>query len=633
MEDQQEECANKRQRTSAAAGPIVRLNVGGSDRNIRRSLLVSLCEASNSNPLCHRLLDEHWSNSKCPVETITDDHGSTRLYLDRNPAAFDDFMSYIEYGVDFIKGICKQDIGARLAALRRECDYFTVKSFSRDLDVAMYGEPVSLGVNDWVKIAAECTRDAQGNIRGWRWSSLTGNERLISKYTKPGYPPGIAEVYRSGTYLVFFSLQTMAVTALLPNHGYPDDSNDEFCSLSIFRDALTNSDESHWTITLTRCGAFDYRTDIETRANRPLFLTASCADLVSLREGNIVYCSHGHGIERLRESTRIQSTVGQYSAHKSNPGAVNYMIFVKLSGGSIAKFNVVMTKDEPTIIKWKSGNSARQTAQNMSTNPVCIDSNDDTRICFNISGYYIIIGRIAAQLKKKHHRTASDEWYHNRPRVILGVHSSFETPLQILPEVVSFPANSVEWSYNNKMAEYGHINDVIYADQDSYLTIKGVDGACFSKHGTLPILFDKIPTQSISVMRIDPLACIDRYVVSSRDYRLGFQRALGGDTSQHKQLFSVESDKEVLIAKRKLKCIVFGSICSMLGSNASIFLNDEAVIHSQLCSDSGRGSHCLNGILDLQEDDRVSMKCRCDNSYNWDDKEYTGHLAFVQFDE
>lgn len=56
----------------------------------------------------------------------------------------------------------------------------------------------------------------------------------------------------------------------------------------------------------------------------------------------------------------------------------------------------------------------------------------------------------------------------------------------------------------------------------------------------------------------------------------------------------------------------------------------ETIIHSQLCKDSGRGSHCLNGILDLEENDEVEIKCVCDNSYDWENVLYTGHVAFVQ---
>ena len=61
------------------------------------------------NLLCDVLLNEHWSNSDANVATLTvaDDRGKTRVYLDRDVEAFDDLSRYIEYGVEFLKDICK----------------------------------------------------------------------------------------------------------------------------------------------------------------------------------------------------------------------------------------------------------------------------------------------------------------------------------------------------------------------------------------------------------------------------------------------------------------------------------------------------------------------------------------------
>lgn len=432
MEVQQENPSPKRPRTSAPS-PIVRLNIGGSDRNIRRSLLILLSEASNSNPLCGRLLNEHWSNSKFPVKTITDDQGASRVYLDRNPVAFDDLLSYIEYGVDFLRGICKQDGGSiRLAGVRRECDYFTVGSFSRDVDSALYGEPISIGVKDWARIAAEAAKDKQNVVRGWNWISCTGNEGLLSLYTGRG-KPAIADVHTSGLYLVFFSISSLACGALYPTQGFMGD-HDEFCTLSVFHDQMTNSDDSHWNIPLLRSGAFDYRPDEERRQNGPLLFTAACADVVSLRQGNEMYCEHGQGAHQALRSPRMSS------AHRDYPGALHYMTFIKLSPRSnIARFNVVRedSKSESTNVIWKSCSIDHQKTNRTPNVPVYLSDKDNTKIRFNVPGHYIIIGRVAARLKKNYHRQ-DDEPAEKRPRISFDVCNSFGVPLQTLPEVVSF---------------------------------------------------------------------------------------------------------------------------------------------------------------------------------------------------
>ena len=97
---------------SSSSSPIVYLDVGGAKRNVRRSLLNDLRNASRpiatgeepttSNPLCDVLLlgSEHWSN--VPTTTDASDGNTIRIYLDRNPKAFDDLLEYIEYGKLFM---------------------------------------------------------------------------------------------------------------------------------------------------------------------------------------------------------------------------------------------------------------------------------------------------------------------------------------------------------------------------------------------------------------------------------------------------------------------------------------------------------------------------------------------------
>ena len=132
--------------------------------------------------------------------------------------AFDDLLSYIEYGVDFLRGICKQDGGSiRLAGVRRECDYFTVGSFSRDVDSALYGEPISIGVKDWARIAAEAAKDKQNVVRGWNWISCIGNEGLLSLYRtwQTGHCRCPYEWFVSSLFLHFFT----CMRSTIPNPG------------------------------------------------------------------------------------------------------------------------------------------------------------------------------------------------------------------------------------------------------------------------------------------------------------------------------------------------------------------------------------------------------------------------------
>ena len=139
--------------------PLVYLNVGGSQRNVRRSILKDLRNASG-NPLCDVLLlgPEHWSN--VPTIKTDNDSNTIRIYLDRNPMAFDDLLEYIEYGKLFLEEIFieekdhQKNGGTRMKRLRLECDYFTVSSFSKDVDEVMYGEPISFRSDSWYSICS-----------------------------------------------------------------------------------------------------------------------------------------------------------------------------------------------------------------------------------------------------------------------------------------------------------------------------------------------------------------------------------------------------------------------------------------------------------------------------------------------
>ncbi|KAL3801573.1 hypothetical protein ACHAWO_001378 [Cyclotella atomus] len=161
------------------------------------------------------------------------------------------------------------------------------------------------------------------------------------------------------------------------------------------------------------------------------------------------------------------------------------------------------------------------------------------------------------------------------------------------------------------MAEYGHLNDVIYVEDNSYLTVRGSNEACLD--------FVKMATQGLTVMRHDPLVCLDRYVVSNDSRNsVALHRALGGSEGRG-SLFTVDDDDDddddesankVLVANRAFQCIILCSASSLHGLNVSLLKNEECFIQSQLCGDSGCGSHCLNGVLDLDEGDRVKLRFR-----------------------
>eukprot|EP00984_Skeletonema_dohrnii_P034974 scaffold34580_cov128-Skeletonema_dohrnii-CCMP3373.AAC.1 len=495
--------------------PILFLNVGGAKRNIRRSVWNALREAScggktpslgqggvearaevevdssgnqnQGNPLCDLVLSgaAHWSD----VPTTSDDDGTIRIYLDRNPQALDDLLEYIEYGKVFLKGvISKDDNGARLERLQMECDYFTVNTLMKDVDDVMFGEAVSFRSDGWFSIAGDCLRDEDGDAVNWNWRKVCGNESIATR--------------------------NRAVTALSPTQFYTKDCTDEFVQVSMFHEVMTRSEDSHWAYPLVRCGAFDYRDNEETRENEPLLFTAAFAEPVSLKEGNRLYCSHGYGI--------MQPGLEE-------PHCLNFITLVRVFGDSMARWSVKCERDpnsEHSMIKWlPAQDDFPKTSQGAH-----LDENDETKIRFRKAGYYLLLGRVAARLKKKFNTNESK--YYGTVRLELRTNGGL--PLHIDPEVVSYPNNfNEDLSFNNKMAEYGPINDIIYAESDSYISVRATAGACFARHGTAPSPFglDKIPTQSLSAIRLDYNMRVDRYQVSLYQNNVSYKRALGGEES------------------------------------------------------------------------------------------------------
>lgn len=572
---------------------------------------------------------EHWSD----VPTTTDPDGTVRIYIDRNTRAFDDLLGYIEYGKLFLEEIIASGNNngggsIRLKRLRLEAGYFTVDSLSEDIDDVMFGDPVSFRSGDWVTVRGKASRDEDDEVVGWGWNNFSGNESIAYLPSKRGI--SILEVKSTGTYIVFYSLHSVAVTALTPSEGYQSERHDEFCTLGVFHKTMTRSECGHWTYPLVRCGAFDYRTDQEKRRNEPLMFTAACAEPISLREGDELHCQHGTGVETPGAMRRIGDLVGEHTEFPEDPDCVCYITLVRVSGGSVAKWNVEREKekDEPTIAKWTPGNNDFPTSH-----PNCASL--DTKVQFKKAGFYLILGRVASRLRKD---CNSDYDYGERPTVQLELCTKGGTPLHIVAEVVSYPNSSDDVEYSKKMVDYGSINDVIYAEKDSCVSARAVRGACFAGHGCVPVSFGKIPTQSMSAMRLKPSSRVDRYQVSLDNGRLSFERALGGDKSlpeQQEPLFTIEryenTDFMTLEAVMDCQCMVVGSLSSLMGPIATMSINDTAIIHSQLCKESGRGSHSFHGIILLEKNDCIQLKNRgMDLCY--DHTPYCGHLAFVVLD-
>jgi len=635
--------------------PQLFLNVGGAKRNIRRSVWNALRDAScggktpslgqggveakeevefdssgsqnQGNPLCDLVLKgaAHWSD----VPTTSDDDGTIRIYLDRNPQALDDLLEYIEYGKVFLKGlISKDDNGARLERLQMECDYFTVNTLMKDVDDVMFGEAVSFRADGWFRIAGDCLRDEDGDAVNWNWRNVCGNESIATRNSGNGRSISICDVKTTGTYLMFFSLHSVAVTALSPTQFYTKDCTDEFVQVSMFHEVMTKSEDGHWAFPLVRCGAFDYRDNEETRENEPLLFTAAFAEPVSLKKGNRLYCSHGYGIMQPWFMKVNDQVVENSFFSLEEPHCLNFITLVRVFGDSIARWSVKCERDpnsEHSIIKWlPAQDDFPRTSQG-----AILDENDETKIRFRKAGYYLLLGRVAARLKKKFNTNESK--YYGTVRLELRTNGGL--PLHIDAEVVSYPNNfNEDLSFNNKMAEYGPINDIIYAESDSYISVRATTGACFARHGTAPSPFgvDKIPTQSLSAIRLDYNMRVDRYQVSLYQNKVSYKRALGGEESVPNQapLFVAADDRDglgLLKALEDCRCIVIGCLSCKMGDTVSLYKNNDAIIHSQLCEGSGHGygSHTLNTVVEIKANDTFVIKSR------GSDVQSGGHLAFL----
>ncbi len=641
----------KRKLTSSSnqkESPILYLNVGGAKRNVRRSIWNALRDASSGgntseddgsgnvylgNPLCDLVIKgaDHWSD----VPTTTDDDGTIRIYLDRNPQVFDDLLEYIEYGQVFLKDLTsKNDGGGRLERLKMECDYFTVDTILKDVDEVMFGEAVSFRSDSMFSIVAQCVRNGEGEVAGWDWIGTRGNASIATKDRGGGnYPHGIFTVKTTGTYLMFFSLHSIAATPLKPGQYYTDERFDEFIRMSIVQEELTGNEEGHWNYPLVRCGAFDYRDDREARRNEPLLYTAAFAEPVSLKKGNELYFSHGDGVESVGFNSTHRTVIEHSEFDEEEPHCLNFVTLVRVFGDNISKWSPTARDPdrEHSFIKWMPAqNDLPQTPQ-----WAYLDDNDQTKIRFRKAGYYLILGRVASKLKREFN-PANSYW----GTVRLELRTNGGVPLHIDPEVISFPDDFKDpLPYNKKMAEYGPINDVIYAERDSYISVRATGGACFAQRGTVSSQFgvgNNIPTQSLSAIRLEHDMRVDRYNVSfdHSEGDLSLKRALGGEEGVPDQepLFDVVERSgfrsSELKALEDCCCIVIGCLSQRMGNTVSLFKNDDVIVQSQVCKGRGQGygSHTLNAVVEMKANDVFIIEFGVSES----ESESGGHLAFLK---
>jgi len=636
--------SEERAAASAAGGPVVHLNVGGARRDVRRSLLRSLREASRlggggerndgqvdggstCNPLCDILLapEEHWSD----VPTTADADGTVRAYVDRNPAAFDDLLNYVEFGEEFLRSVVAGEDAARLARLRAEGDYFTVASLAEDIDGLLHGGAATFSSEGWASIAGKCCRNSKGEINGWKWGNFSGNDAVASPERSEGRSCGhILRVKAPGTYLAFFSLHSIAVTALPPGHGYRRD--DEFVNLCLFHGHRTRTGGriGDDTYPVLRCGAFDYR-KYEKRQDDPLLFTAACVEPVSLRAGDLLNCAHGTGVARpAGGDPRIEGAVNEHrrSEFEKNPECAQYITLVKLpSDAGVARFVAEFAgkaSSEPTTVKWTAAETDFPSA------PSTVLTPDGDGIRFKREGFYLILGRVACRLKKN----VEHELGYSPPAVQLELRTRGGRPLQTLPEVISYPSDFDDEPYEAKAVEYGPVNDVVYAERDSTVRARAVRGACFVGHGCRPVSFGKLPAQSLSAIRLGSSCRVDRYQVAYENSRMSFRRALGvGDLAHEDQpaLFSLEDEVSWLTVLADCQCILVGSLSSQVGSVVFLNKNGDEMIGSQVCRDSGRGSHTFSGVIELEEGDYLELGVNEGNNSTFFEPSLAGHLAFV----
>ena len=499
-----------------------------------------------------------------------------------------------------------------------------VDAVVHQIDEVLYGDPVSFRSDSWFSVAGEPIRRNNETV-GWEWGNGIGNTTSIASRDTSPHSLGQCKIQTSGTYLVFFSLHSVATESLAPNTGYLSEIYDEFCQLGIFHETMTESSaELLGTYPIARCGAFDYRTDSEMRKNDPLVFTASCVEPISLRKGNVLYCSHGTGVANVgARTTDLVTQHGPLSYDES--GLANFINLVRIFGDNMMKWNVKRDKDpnaEPSSVAWTEAGG------NCTSTPCAYLDKGETKIQFKKAGYYLLLGRVAGRLEKKRIHD------HHSATIRLELMTNGGMPLHISPELVSYPSHKLEdMPYNKKRVDYGHINDIVYAENDSFLRVRGTGGACIAHHGSVPSAFEKIPSQSFSALRLDLSMQVDRYQLSIvNSGELSYERALGGDEHallKHEPLFTIEHGS--FTAVRDCQCIVLGSLSSLAGKIVKLSINGGDIVHSQVCKDGGYGSHSLSTVISIEKDDEIWIDCGDTDDIN-DSIPNAGHLAFVVLD-
>lgn len=350
-----------------------------------------------------------------------------------------------------------------------------------------------------------------------------------------------------------------------------------------------------------------------------------------MKKGMQLYTTHGAGVicrPFPNRTTRIVRDETPFS--EEHPNCANFITLIQVFGDSITKWYVKREKDpksQPSTVKWMPAPNDFPAPKSASMG-VSLDEDDDTKIRFKAAGYYLLLGRVASRLKEKPVFTGIHELI---SAVQLELRTKGELPLQINPGVVNYQ-KECSWNedervpYNEKMVEYGNINDIVYAETDSYISVKAIGRACFACHGAAPDPFQKIPTQSLSAIRLGDMR-VDRYEVRYIDHanNISYVRSIGGSESVPRKgfLFRIEASTGDLIALETCRCIIVGSLPSSAGPTISLLKNNIEIVNSQLC-DGGHGSHTLNTVVEFKASDSLSIR-----KERWTNSWEAGHLAFI----
>ena len=284
-----------------------------------------------------------------------------------------------------------------------------------------------------------------------------------------------------GTYLAFFSLHSIAVTALTPGHGdTATEGDDEFVNLCLFHGHRTETgrgigdgDQTQPRLPKVR-GAAGRPAAVHGRVRRARLVSRWRPTLLHARDGR----AWPAGVD-----PRIEGAVNERRSNEfeERPQCASYITLVELpadAGG--ARFDSEFagkSSSEPTTVRWTAAETDFPSALSTVLTP------DGDGIRFKKEGFYLILGRVACRLKKN----VVHELGSSPPAVQLDLRTRGGRPFQTLPEVISYPSSMDDEPYEVKAVEYGPVNDVVYAERDSTVRVTAVLGAYFSSHGCRPV--------------------------------------------------------------------------------------------------------------------------------------------------